>query len=277
MSLHQHLRAYLFGTLVFIVAMAALGQLTLANTNWTVVTPASPSSPAQEQTSTAQRSGLPSGTLAADTPYATPYFVKDSGVPGPTVMVVGGVHGNETAGYMAAKQLTSIMPTRGKLIIIPEANRLGIEANARIGGHPGDLNRQFPQSRSQQPGSPLAKAIWRLVQDHKPDYLFDLHEGYDFHKLNSDSVGQSIIYYPKGNTVQLAKAMQRAANSTVSRSDHTFSLLKYPIKGSLARAAAVVAGAKSMILETSRKQPLNLRVKQHTTMVKAALEHLNML
>ncbi len=89
----------------------------------------------------------------------------------------------------------------------------------------------------------------------QPDYLFDLHEGYDFHKLNKESVGQSIIYYPVGDGASVAKAMQAAVNRGIANKNHRFSLLKYPVKGSLARAAGLVLGTRAMILETSRAAP----------------------
>ena len=215
--------------------------------------------------------------LAEGTRFATPYYDNDSGKPGPTVVVVGGMHGNEPAGYMAARRLVDLMPQRGRLIVIPEANRLGIEAKSRTGSHPGDLNRDFPRSKSEGADSVLAKSIWSLVQSVKPDYLFDLHEGYDFHKINKQSVGQSLIYYPTGDAYSMAKAMQSAVNKGISNKKHHFSLLRYPIKGSLARAAGLVLGTKAMILETSRKQPLETRISQHITMVKAALSRLQML
>ncbi|MEZ5299670.1 MAG: hypothetical protein R3F11_03220 [Verrucomicrobiales bacterium] len=35
----------------------------------------------------------------------TPYYVADSGEPGPTVLITGGIHGNEPAGAAAAAQI----------------------------------------------------------------------------------------------------------------------------------------------------------------------------
>lgn len=235
------------------------------DTGTTTGTQATPSSNARRQ------------MLADGTRFATPYYDNDSGKPGPTVVVVGGMHGNETAGYTAARQLTNLIPKRGRLIVIPEANKLGIEANSRNGSHPGDLNRDFPRSKSESADSVLAKSIWSLMRSVRPDYLFDLHEGYDFHKINKSSVGQSLIYYPTGDAYSMAKTMQSKVNQGISNTRHHFSLLKYPIKGSLARATGIVFGTKAMILETSRKQPLERRVGQHVTMVKAALERLQML
>lgn len=270
-----------------LVALCALlawaAPASAAAGGWTVI----PARPPAAEDSAGGTSASPSGSpasgasgariLAAGTRYATEYYVNEAPVAGPTVVIVGGMHGNETAGYLAARRLVSVKPKRGTIIVIPEANKLGVKAGQRTGGHPGDLNRDFPTSSSDAPDSTLAKAIWDLMKKYRPDYLFDLHEGYDFHKLNSKSVGQSIIYYPKGDAQAMAKAMQQAVNKTISNSRHHYSLLKYPVKGSLARAAGAVLGTTSMILETSRKQPLETRVRQHVTMVEAALKRLNMI
>ena len=42
-----------------------------------------------------------SGKIAAGTEWETEFYVVDSGIAGPTVLIVGGVHGNEPAGYRA--------------------------------------------------------------------------------------------------------------------------------------------------------------------------------
>ena len=217
-----------------------------------------------------------SGMLAAGTPYATPYYINEGRADGPTVVIVGGMHGDEPAGYRAAQHFVDVTPKKGRLVVIPEANRRAIQANDRTGSHPGDLNRAFPRSSGEKPDTELARSIWELVVEVDPDFLFDLHEGYDFHKQNSKSVGQSIIYYPRGETASMAARMRDAVNAGIDRSSQEFVLLRNPVRGSLARAAGMLTGAVSMILETSKKQPLDVRVNQHVTMVNAALSRLGM-
>lgn len=264
--------------LIALSALLAVAAPASAEMGMTVIPARPPVAESSSNPSTSPNSNSGgSGVLAAGTRYATEYFVNDSGIDGPTVMIVGGMHGNEKAGYLAARRLVSVRPKRGRIIVIPEANKLGVKAGQRTGGHPGDLNRDFPRSSSDSPDSTLAKAIWALVKEYRPDYLFDLHEGYDFHRINKNSVGQTLIYYPTGDAQAMAKAMQSAVNATISNSRHHYTLLRYPVKGSLARAAGMVLGTSSMILETSRKQPLETRVRQHVTMVEAALKRLNMI
>lgn len=60
----------------------------------------------------------------ADTPMDTGVFILDSGKPGAVGLMIGGTHGNELAGQVAALLvLENVVVTRGKLVVIPYANR----------------------------------------------------------------------------------------------------------------------------------------------------------
>jgi hypothetical protein len=54
----------------------------------------------------------------------TDVYVMDSGRPGATALILGGTHGNEPAGYLAAIVIVEhAAPAIGKLLVIPFANR----------------------------------------------------------------------------------------------------------------------------------------------------------
>ena len=54
----------------------------------------------------------------------TPVFILDSGKPGATGLMIGGTHGNELAGQVAALlALENAVVTAGKLLVVPYANR----------------------------------------------------------------------------------------------------------------------------------------------------------
>lgn len=64
-----------------------------------------------------------------DTPGDTPVYIFDSGVPGGTALVLGGTHPNESAGFIAAVLLAeNVRPTRGRVIIVPQACASGFTA-----------------------------------------------------------------------------------------------------------------------------------------------------
>ena len=69
----------------------------------------------------------------------TDVYVLDSGKPGATGLVLGGTHGNEPAGYMTAILFVEhAVPTAGRLLVIPHANRSSVthtdyqEASPRV-------------------------------------------------------------------------------------------------------------------------------------------------
>lgn len=223
-----------------------------------------------------------SGLIAAGTPAAAPYYTKDSGKPGPTVMITGGVHGDEPAGAYAAEQIRHWPIARGKLIVVPRANVVALAANKRnTPGEPterANLNRNFPKAKETGPArGALATALWDFVKQQKPAWLVDLHEGSDFNAMTNKSVGSSVIVFPTAEGKAVAPAILAAVNATITNQSHQFTLRGPPIDGSLARAAGAHLGAHAMILETTTKgQPLSLRARQHRIMVFTLLARLDM-
>lgn len=163
------------------------------------------------------------------------------------------------------------------MLVIPEANKLAIKANRRAAPGYSDLNRSFPQSSSQTPKTVLSRAIYKAIQDYDVDWLIDLHEGYDYYKNTStSSVGQTLIYYPANSAKTTAQAIVNDLNKGISSSYRKFSLLRYPVKGSLARAAGEYLGVRAMIFETCSKPALSTRVGYQTQAVDKLLNSLNM-
>ena len=222
------------------------------------------------------------GPLAKGTKWETPFYVRVSGQAGPTVVITGGIHGDEPAGARAAEQIRHWPITRGRLVVIPRVNIPGLRDGTRFlpGESPQrrDLNRQFQKTKAPAGAQGvLGKALWQFIAGQKPDWLIDLHEGYDFHQINSKSVGSSIID-AKGKAADVAvPRMLAAVNATITDPKKKLVRLRYPVDGSLARAVHERLGAASMILETTFKsQPLSKRARQHRLMVHALLTHLQM-
>ena len=83
----------------------------------------------------AASAGQDQGLIAEDTRWQTPYYIVTSDKSGPTVLITGGVHGNEPAGAYAAEQVRHWPINKGRLIVIPRCNVPGLAANKR--GMPG--------------------------------------------------------------------------------------------------------------------------------------------
>lgn len=215
-------------------------------------------------------------TVASGTKYATKLYVIKSGVRGPVVMVVGGTHGNEPAGYRAVRLIKNYSVKKGTLLVLPEANRIAVQNNTRTASGVGDLNRSFPKSKSDKPDDPLARAIWKVVKDYDVDYLIDLHEGYKYHLQTKSSWGQTVIYYPNSGTKAIADRMVKTLNSSIPNPSKRFSTVKYPLKGELSRSTGQILGCHSYVIESCRLETLNSRIGRHTTAVKSALRYLGM-
>lgn len=215
--------------------------------------------------------------LAAGSKYETELYVIKSGQAGPTVLIVGGVHGNETAGYKAALKVCNYRPTKGTLLVIPKANVLAIKEKKRVASGQVDLNRAFPSTKSGAAKGTLAKSILEVIKDYNVDWVMDMHEGYDYAKNTATpSVGQSLIYYPSASTKIIGSRTINTLNKYINLNRKKFSLLRPPVKGSLAHAAAVTVGANSYILETCSKENLNTRVNNQLQAANMLLNYLNM-
>lgn len=98
--------------------------------------------------------------------------------PGPRLLVLGGIHGNETCGTEAIRQLMAhlqdgtIALTRGTLVCAPLCNPLAHAANVRYVTH--NLNRiMHPHPTPTCPEETFAHAVCQLIADC--DYVLDLH------------------------------------------------------------------------------------------------------
>ena len=60
------------------------------------------------------------------------------------MLVVGSVHGNETAGIAVARALARLSPAGLDLWVVPDLNPDGVAAGTRGNAHGIDLNRNFP-------------------------------------------------------------------------------------------------------------------------------------
>lgn len=134
----------------------------------------------------------------------TPLFELEAPEPGPTAMVVGGIHGGETSGYRAAEEVVGWGVERGTLVVIPWADIVAVERVEREGPD-GDLNRQFPPGR--EPMTALARALWAAVERYEPDVVLDLHRSRGIYDAHHRWVGQAIFPTAAGDAPTDAEAV----------------------------------------------------------------------
>lgn len=133
-----------------------------------------------------------SHSIRRGTDDETDVHVVKSGEPGPTAVVVGGIHGNEPAGYRAAGGIAEWSIDKGKLVVIPRANPVAIERGAYLNDD-GNLNAEFHPGR--EPRTALARALWYEIDRHDPKTVLTLHssKGILWDADAPDGTGQAIF------------------------------------------------------------------------------------
>jgi predicted deacylase len=115
--------------------------------------------------------------VAPDARVGVEVFELDSGARGPHLLVLGGVHGDEVGGIVAAGRLAAVQwPLRcGRLTVVPVAHEAAHLSDARVSPvDGGNLARSFPGAIGRTETEELAWLIThRLIAT--ADVLIDLH------------------------------------------------------------------------------------------------------
>ncbi len=102
------------------------------------------------------------------------------GEPGPTVLLIGGVHGDEFEGPIALlKFLNSVNANdvHGRIIVLPTLNSPAVHSSSRVSPMDnGNLNRAFPGSKNGGPTEMIAHLVEEAIMP-ACDTVVDLHSG----------------------------------------------------------------------------------------------------
>ena len=122
------------------------------------------------------------GRLPSDTQLSIQVHVFRSKKPGPTTLILAGVHGDEINGVEIVRRVLNDKIankiTNGSIIIIPLLNVYGFINFNRYVPDGKDVNRSFPGTKS---GSLASRIAGTLTNHILPliDYIFDFHTGGD--------------------------------------------------------------------------------------------------
>lgn len=113
------------------------------------------------------------------TAIEVPVFIEHALKPGPTVLLLAGIHGDEVNGIEILRQCIAkgiTKPRKGTTICIPVVNVIGYVHNQRDLPDGRDLNRAFPGKKT---GSLAAQIAHQLSQEVLPhvDLILDFHTG----------------------------------------------------------------------------------------------------
>jgi len=100
---------------------------------------------------------------------------------GPTLLVFGGIHGNEPGGYYAPDLLARhYRIEKGALWVTPNLNMASILRFRR--GIYGDMNRKFLSIRPNDPDYKTVQRIKRLILTPRVDLILNLHDGHGYYR-----------------------------------------------------------------------------------------------
>ncbi len=109
-----------------------------------------------------------------------------------TLLVIGGIHGNEPGGYFSAAILASHYTITSKnLWIIPNLNEKSIINNKR--GIHGDMNRKFAHIKDTDKDKPIIEEVKKIILNKQVSLVLNLHDGHGFYRKKN----QNSIYNPK--------------------------------------------------------------------------------
>ncbi|MCR5826594.1 MAG: succinylglutamate desuccinylase/aspartoacylase family protein, partial [Oscillospiraceae bacterium] len=203
--------------------------------------------------------------IAAGTEWENEVVVRRGAAEGPAVYIVGGIHGDETAGWTAANLLKTVCPDAGTVYLLSPANRYGAENDRRTTRSMRDLNRCFPGKSDGWDAEQIAASIYADIADKQPALVLDLHEtkGPQASAPERDDLRGSVI------VCDVAPVADLIWDLTV---DGAWTLLGSPPAGSINRTVSEELGIPVLTLETWRADALSVRVAQQLRFVRAVLD-----
>lgn len=213
-------------------------------------------------------------------------IIIDSGNPGPVLLMIGGTHGNEPAGTIGLEKFISanVHLTRGKIIIVPRVNKIGLELGLRYGFNgfvPIDYNRNYPTSLQKSfsnSNSNINSQIINLV--NKSDFILDIHEGWGWNIVNPESLSSGIYPSDTIESKSIGLTIVKRINQTIidNKKKFTFSAKHEEIDGTLGVYCKNTNKNYLLVEITGQNdiQPIELRVNQVIFIINILLEKLGM-
>ena len=154
-----------------------------------------------------------------------------------TLLIVGGIHGNEAGGYFAPSILVSNYTIQSNnLWIIPNLNKDSIMAYRR--GVNGDMNRKFAKTLSKKDkDKKIVDEVKKIILDKQVSLVLNLHDGHGFYRkdyqgsvFNPTAWGQTCVIdqcnlntkQKFGNLNEIASKVTTNINKQLLDSHHEF-------------------------------------------------------
>ncbi|EGK8037630.1 deacylase [Campylobacter lari] len=230
--------------------------------------------------------------------FALEFSVKENGKSlddNNTVLILGGIQGDEPGGFHAASLLLSDYNiTKGKIIVAPNLAFESIIARNR--GNFGDLNRKFAHIDENDPDFHTIERIKKLILEPEVNMVINLHDGSGFYRPQYESKDKnpnrwgntSIIDQSEVNSTKyadlenIAKEAVENINKALVKEEHQYHLKNTKTQESndkdmlKALTYFVVSNHKAAFAnEASKNLPTHLRVYYHLLAVEYYLKKAN--
>lgn len=153
-----------------------------------------------------------------------------------TLLVIGGIHGNEPGGYFSPAILATHYKIKSKnLWIVPNLNKKSIQANIR--GIYGDMNRKFAFIKKNDKDAKIIKEIKKIILSKKVSLILNLHDGHGFYRkknqgsiFNPNAWGQTCVIdqctleenKQFSNLNNIASSVKNNLNKNLLKNHHIF-------------------------------------------------------
>jgi hypothetical protein len=119
-------------------------------------------------------------------------YKKDASQKSNTLLIIGGIHGDEPGGYFAPAFFEKHYKIKkGSVWTVPSVNIDSMVANAR--GIYKDMNRKFSKIDKKDEDYANIQKIKKLITDKKVDLILNLHDGHGFYRKDYENA----IFNPK--------------------------------------------------------------------------------
>jgi hypothetical protein len=160
-------------------------------------------------------------------------FKKEGTLSGDTLLVIGGIHGDEPGSYFAPMLLaTSYTIKKGNLWVVPNLNFDSIVAYRR--GIYGDMNRKFAHLDTSDPDYQTVTDVKKLITSEPVDMVLNLHDGHGYYRpqwessiFNPSAWGQASIIDQKsvpglkyGELDKIAQSVSKKLNNGYLEQNH---------------------------------------------------------
>lgn len=137
--------------------------------------------------------------IYADTNKDFTLYKKDGVEKGHTLLIIGGIHGDEPGGYFAPAFFQKHYKIiKGSVWVAPSVNIDSMVANTR--GLYKDMNRKFSTIDKNDPDFANIQKIKNIITDKKVELVLNLHDGHGFYRkeyensiFNPNAWGQATI------------------------------------------------------------------------------------